>query len=349
MLYAVGTKVKLIHTGDEGRVIGLLSNGMLNVHVLDDDMVIPVSPEDLSLHTAERSQPKKPTASSTSFPSVKDSKTNKNSPAITSYSHESLSHQGLLLAFEPVLQADATAEKYIVKLINDSSYDLLFQYALSLQGVVEEKVNNKLKAASVMRLGQLWYDELNDAPEVLVAIWRITTDGTGGKQEKRIRIKAKTFFKATQIAPLLHQSVHLFPVFGNLNTDRRDSKENLQNYTKRMSRPKTRINYVGEKVNIDTMAFAEFPTEIDLHIEKLLPDSQKLDKRAILRVQLEAFEHYINQAIRLGMERVFVIHGVGEGKLRDAIATRLIKYPEVVSFKNEFHPRYGFGATEVIF
>ncbi|RQH21817.1 hypothetical protein D5R40_31195 [Okeania hirsuta] len=49
------------------------------------------------------------------------------------------------------------------------------------------------------------------------------------------------------------------------------------------------------------------------------------------------------------MERVFVIHGVGEGKLRNAIATRLIKYPEVVSFKNEFHPRYGFGATEIIF
>lgn len=349
MLYAVGTKVKLIHTGDEGRVIGLLSNGMLNVHVLDDDMVIPVSPEDLAPFTDTPSAPKKIAPSSKPKISPPNSKSSKDSSSAITYSQEALSYQGLLLAFEPVLNADATAEKYWVKLINDSEYEILFQYALSLQGVVEEKVNNKLKAASVMPLGQLWYDELNDTPEVLISIWRITTDGTGGKQEKRIRLKAKTFFKSTQIAPLLHQSVHLFPVFENLNTERRDTKENLQNYTKRMSRPKTRINYVGDKVNIDTMAFAEFPTEIDLHIEKLLPDSAKLDKRAILRVQLEAFENYLNQAIRLGVERVFVIHGVGEGKLRNAIATRLIKYPEVVSFKNEFHPRYGFGATEIIF
>ncbi len=349
MLYAVGTKVRLIHTGDEGRVIGLLSNGLLNVHVLDDDMVIPVSPEDLAPFTVAPLSKPKPSTSSHPNLTPSNPKSTKDTGKTTTYSHEALSHQGLLLAFEPVLQADATAEKYWVKLINDSSYDLLFQYALFLEGVVEEKVNNKLKAASVMQLGQLWYDELNDAPEVQIAIWRITTDGTGGKQEKKIRLKAKTFFKSTQIAPLLHQSVHLFSVFDTLNSERRDSKENLQNYTKRMSRPKTKINYVGDKVNIDTMAFAEFPTEIDLHIEKLLPDSRKLDKRAILRIQLEAFENYINQAIRLGIERVFVIHGVGEGKLRNAIATRLIKYPEVESFKNEFHPRYGFGATEVIF
>lgn len=349
MLYAVGTKVRLVHTGDEGRVIGLLSNGMLNVHILDDDMVIPVSPEDLAPFTDTPTTAKKAPIAATPASNPVSAQNSKTTTSTTSYSPEVLSHQGLLLAFEPVLNADATAEKYLIKLINDSSYDLLFQYALALEGVVEEKVNNKLKAASVMQLGQLWYDELNDAPEVLISIWRITRDGTGGKQEKRIRLKAKTFFKSTQIAPLLHQSVHLFPVFENLHTERRDNKENLQNYTKRMSRPKTRINYVGDKVNIDTMAFAEFPTEIDLHIEKLLPDSAKLDKRVILRVQLEAFENYINQAIRLGVERVFVIHGVGEGKLRNAIATRLIKYPEVESFKNEFHPRYGFGATEVIF
>jgi dsDNA-specific endonuclease/ATPase MutS2 len=49
------------------------------------------------------------------------------------------------------------------------------------------------------------------------------------------------------------------------------------------------------------------------------------------------------------VDRIFVIHGVGEGKLRDVISTQLMQMTEVKSFKNEFHPRYGFGATEVIF
>lgn len=46
MLYVVGIKVKFIYMGDEGCVIGLLSNGMFNVYVLDDDMVILVFLED---------------------------------------------------------------------------------------------------------------------------------------------------------------------------------------------------------------------------------------------------------------------------------------------------------------
>jgi dsDNA-specific endonuclease/ATPase MutS2 len=44
-----------------------------------------------------------------------------------------------------------------------------------------------------------------------------------------------------------------------------------------------------------------------------------------------------------------VIHGLGKGKLKNEIATRLINHPEVKTFKNEYHPKYGFGATEIIF
>ncbi|WP_428409939.1 Smr/MutS family protein [Phaeodactylibacter xiamenensis] len=43
------------------------------------------------------------------------------------------------------------------------------------------------------------------------------------------------------------------------------------------------------------------------------------------------------------------MHGIGKGKLRDSIASRLIQMPEVRSFRNEYHHRYGYGATEVIF
>ncbi|MBK6929627.1 MAG: Smr/MutS family protein [Saprospirales bacterium] len=47
--------------------------------------------------------------------------------------------------------------------------------------------------------------------------------------------------------------------------------------------------------------------------------------------------------------RVFIIHGVGEGKLRETIADELRRRPEVHKFKNEYHTKYGYGATEVVF
>jgi len=40
---------------------------------------------------------------------------------------------------------------------------------------------------------------------------------------------------------------------------------------------------------------------------------------------------------------------IGKGRLRNEIASRLVQMPEVKTFKNEYHPNYGFGATEVIF
>lgn len=346
MLYSVGTKVRLIHTGDEGRVIALLSNGMLKVHLLDDDMVIPVSTEDLKL-IDETITTKIPTKA----PPTSSNKTSSASiipKGMINFPMTALTHEGIFLAFDPILNADATVEKYKIQLINDTDYHILFQYEFSLNGKMEEKISKKLDAASVLSLGELWYDELNDAPEVQLASWRITTDGTGSKQEKKLRLKAKTFFKEGQIAPLINKQVPLFRVFDNLTGTRQAPKENLQTYTKRLSKPKPKISYTGKLIHIDSAAFAEFPTEIDLHIEKLVSHTRKLEKGAILKIQLTAFDEYINRAIRLGIDRVFVIHGVGEGKLRNAIATRLINLPEVQSFKNEFHPRYGFGATEVI-
>ena len=68
-----------------------------------------------------------------------------------------------------------------------------------------------------------------------------------------------------------------------------------------------------------------------------------------LQLQLDHFEQYIDKAIRLGVPRIYVIHGIGKGKLKNMIASRLIQNPQIKTFKNEYHPRYGWGATEVIF
>ncbi|MEM8907482.1 MAG: Smr/MutS family protein, partial [Bacteroidota bacterium] len=95
--------------------------------------------------------------------------------------------------------------------------------------------------------------------------------------------------------------------------------------------------------------FARFESEIDLHIEKILDRPGKMSQSEMLRLQILAFDQYLEQAIRLGVDRVFIIHGVGKGKLKNKIASSLIQNPDVETFKNEYHPKYGYGATEVIF
>ena len=207
----------------------------------------------------------------------------------------------------------------------------------------------KIKAMSVYEVGELLFDQLNDHPVFEVECWRVSTAGTESRLHKSLRIKPKQFFKKTTMAPLLNKQVHLFSVFPRLRPQKPKKDEDLKTYTKRNTRPTINWDNINERFSVDVMEFAEFEPEMDLHIEYLVSDYQRLSNNEILSIQLFHFEQYISKAIRLGVDRVFVIHGVGKGKLRDEIATRLVQMDHIKSFKNEYHPRYGYGATEVIF
>ena len=168
--------------------------------------------------------------------------------------------------------------------------------------------------------------------------------------KKILKIKPKQFFKQLRTAPLLNKRVHLYVVFEKLDPEAGTKKEDLKTYTRRKSKPQKQTGSYFKAVNpLDINEVAAFNPDIDLHIEKLDPGAVKKSNSEIIKIQLAHCDAFLANAVRLGQERVFLIHGVGKGRLRDAIASRLIQMPEVASFKNEYHPRYGYGATEVIF
>jgi dsDNA-specific endonuclease/ATPase MutS2 len=68
----------------------------------------------------------------------------------------------------------------------------------------------------------------------------------------------------------------------------------------------------------------------------------------MLHYQLNQFQHSFEKAISQGAEKFYAIHGVGTGRLKQEIHRLLRTYKEVKSFNNDYNPRYGFGATEII-
>ena len=89
--------------------------------------------------------------------------------------------------------------------------------------------------------------------------------------------------------------------------------------------------------------------ELDLHIEKLTPDWEKMDSFEKLTLQLKTFEKYYDLALAHHLPSMIVIHGVGSGKLRDEIHELLKLRSGVKTFVNRYHPAYGYGATEIFF
>lgn len=345
MVFAIGTKVKLLHTGDVAVVTHWLDGGMIQVRVVGDDMEIPVFPEDVMRIEEELPKVKAKVVQG------KQEKTPEVRPqAKTEIQYAILKSQGIQLAFEPMFRHDGTTEKYHVHIINDTKYDVLYDYEFSIESGILKTDNGKLSSISVIKVGDLSYDQLNDTPVFDIECKIITTEGLGEPIHKNLKIKPKSFFTKVKTAPLLNRQAHLFKLFENLQNEavKESAAEDLETYTKRYAQPTTtwldNVKDTHEVVELST-----FQPEIDLHIEKLVNNINKLNNADILNIQLSHFEKYIDKAIQMGVERVFIIHGVGAGRLRSSIATRLLQMQEVKTFKNEYHPRYGYGATEVIF
>ena len=348
MVFAIGTKVRLKHTGDVGKVTGMLEHGMVNVLLEEDDMELPVAEEFLERYEV---------ASKTKARIVQGKK-DKTPQAPTSpeiaLQYAILKSQGIQLAFDPIFKKDGTTERYDVYLLNATSKDIIYTFEINFLQSIPLKKNGQLKQFTALKIGDILFDALNDAPIVELEAWEMTTEGTGPRQHKELKIKAKQFFKKTVTAPFLNRPVHLYKLietFDSLRAKDKPKEEDLLTYTERNAVPykaKRKANHIYSH-QADVNEFANFPIEIDLHLEKLTDSRTKRSNSEKLRLQLSHFSDYIDKAVRLGVERVFIIHGVGEGKLRNEITSRLIQNSHVKSFKNEYHPRYGFGATEVLF
>ena len=336
MLYAIGTRVSFKYTGDEGVIRARLDNGMLSVYLADIDMEIPAHPEDLisGVETLAAPEPLPVEPVVSAIPEV-------------ALQYGVLQPWGIQLAFEPT---DEQRSAYRVFMINDTRHDCIYDLQLwrGTRSILE--AGGRLPLHSFEEIGGLKVDELNESPRLEITVWRSTTAGKEAKQKKQLRIKAKQFFRNVKTAPILNRRVHLYQLFERLDQAPAPSTtQDIREYTKENARPNRRTT--SKRIvwdTVDVRAFSEFNNTIDLHIAKLVPDLGKLDKSKILAIQLEAFDTFMEEAIRLGVDRVFVIHGLGRGKLRDHISSRLLQMREVKSFKNEYHHKFGFGATEVL-
>jgi hypothetical protein len=90
---------------------------------------------------------------------------------------------------------------------------------------------------------------------------------------------------------------------------------------------------------------------IDLHLDdkKVGKGSGKIAPNEALFHQVEEFEKALDKAIASGKFEFRVVHGHGSGKLKEAIHTVLNTHPQVKSYKNDYHSRYGYGSTLIHF
>ncbi|MBL0340486.1 MAG: Smr/MutS family protein [Bacteroidetes bacterium] len=116
-----------------------------------------------------------------------------------------------------------------------------------------------------------------------------------------------------------------------------DSKKHITS----VANKKSEENYAAHGILINEK-------EVDLHIEELKKDLAGLSNADMIQIQLAHFHKEMNAAMKQHFKRIVFIHGVGNGRLKQAIRDELRQYPGI-AFRDAAQTKYGHGATEVIF
>ena len=86
---------------------------------------------------------------------------------------------------------------------------------------------------------------------------------------------------------------------------------------------------------------------IDLHIENLIDSHRGMSNGDILNVQMMHFRRFLNSSINKQHRKIVVIHGVGEGVLRQEIRNDLNQYHSHLEYYDASYQEFGYGATEI--
>lgn len=108
----------------------------------------------------------------------------------------------------------------------------------------------------------------------------------------------------------------------------------------------------SESANIDlitppALQIQEALSEVDLHIEKLIPNTTGMSAGDMLKIQLDTFEKQLDLAIANGKSDITFIHGLGNGILKNELHKRLSKNKHVAFFSDARKEKFGYGATLV--
>lgn len=86
--------------------------------------------------------------------------------------------------------------------------------------------------------------------------------------------------------------------------------------------------------------------EIDIHAEELNINMRGMTNHDILTEQLKALKNFHEKAMKKEIKRLVIIHGVGEGVLREEVRSYFLKFFGTRCIDADIE-EYGKGATEV--
>ncbi len=336
MKYEIGDKIIVLLTDEEGTVVDLMNDKMVMIEVRG--VKFPAYMDQIDFPYFKMFTQKKPVDKKKIYvDNVKKEKT---------IAKKEKTGTGVWISFIPVFDKDVfdddVVEKLKIYLINHNDEEYNFHYKLFFTGENHFELKNNIRPNSDFYLHDVDFEDMSDNPKFDFEFSLVPGDKKKALYfETSMKLKGKQLFKKIEEVQLKNEASFAYELF-NVYPDKVDEeKVDLS----KLGSAGYRV-YDASRVR-ENLAPAR--SVIDLHIDKLTSHWKDMSNFEMLETQLNAFGKYYDLAVAHQQPTLIVIHGVGEGKLREEIHELLKLKTEVKSFVNQFHPLYGYGATEIYF
>ena len=255
----------------------------------------------------------------------------------------------IFFAFVPKIDKVATQSDLKVYLINDSPFNILYNYVLEYSGNHVSRNSGILEANTKFFIETYRREDLND---LSTFIFQFIPYKNGIYKlrppiEKKLSIKPIKFYKEKSFVEndFFYEKSIIFKV----GEDKfKEEQEKLKNtiVTDEIINEKndflgTRINYEKERNPLKS----DILKEVDLHIHELIEDETGLSNREMLTIQLNRFRSELENAIINDTKKIVFIHGVGNGVLKNELRKILDADYKNFKYQDASFKEYGYGAT----
>ncbi len=252
--------------------------------------------------------------------------------------------EGIHLQFLAIKNFHGEIQRFDLMLLNNTDVDLLVEYHFYLSQEKENTLRKEINKYSNIKLNEFKTDQLNDTPWFDFAFWpRNVQPEFQFHFTKEIKLKAKIFFAKIESEEFRMKGYFTIELLKDIPFAKPKAVKIIPK--------KEKDDFFATKKAVskenEVITKSELPDFIDLHAENLVPGYRNLESGEILRYQLNHCKNFLEKAIRYNLHKIYVVHGIGKGVLKQEVEKILKQYPEIDSYNNDYNPRFGFGATEI--
>jgi hypothetical protein len=338
MKFQVGDKVLVLHSEEEGEVVDIINDKMVMVDVRG--VKFPAYTDQLDFPYFKRFTQNK------NIVPVKKAKKYIDEVPKEKIIRADKSQTGIWITFIPVVNADEFGDEIVeelkIHLVNQTERGYKFDYSLDYFGKSDFELTNQVNPYQDFYIHDMPFENMNDSPSFNFVFSLLQPDKAKAQSfETALKLKPKQVFARIQEIRQKGEATFSYRILDKYPD--RQVEDTLE-----MS-PLANAGYKVYSASAARQHLEPAKYELDLHIEKLSPDYKGLSNFEMLTLQLQTLEKYLDLASAHHQSSMIVIHGIGTGKLRDEIHEVLRLRKDVKNFFNRYHPKYGYGATEVYF